>query len=170
MPTDMFIFSVMLLINALLTVAMLLAARTLGQHRVAMLLAASFGSNVLLYVVNAIYFFHFYGQVWPNLVVAMVAMVPPTFAVSAYRLRAGLPSWRNFFISSHLAASVLILWFSFAMPHAGLRGAIVPLYAAMILFFGVTSMWRPGRPLLLGERPIIFTGCAMAATTTSSLA
>ena len=159
----MFIFSVMLLINSVLTLAMLLAARTLGQPKVALLLAASFGSTVLLYAVNAIYFFHFLGHIWINLMVAMVAMIPPIFAVSAYRLRAGLPSRHNLYIFSHLGATLLILWFSVAMPHAGLRGAIVPLYSAMVLLFGITSMWRPGRPLQLGERPIIFSSCALAA-------
>ncbi|ARR52536.1 hypothetical protein HY78_03245 [Rhizorhabdus wittichii DC-6] len=40
---DFFIFAVLLLVNGLLAVAMLLAARTLGQPKMAMLLAGAFG-------------------------------------------------------------------------------------------------------------------------------
>lgn len=167
MSTDIFIFSVLLLINGLMAVAMLLAARTLGQPRVALYLAAAFGGNVLLYASDAIYYFYFHGHIWVNLAVSAFALAPPIFAASAYRLRAGLPSRRPFFIGSFLAALLLILWFSTAMPNEGLRGAVVPLYAAGILLLGVTSMWRPGRALLLGERPIIVTGCAMAAIETA---
>lgn len=161
--TDFFIFAVLLQINSLLAIAMLLAARSLGQPRVATLLAAAFGANVLLYAANAIQFFYYRDDVWIGLGVAMIAMVPPTFAVSAYRLRAGLPSWRTFFITSHVTATLLFFLFSVVTPHAGLHGAIVPLYSAMILMLGITSMWRPGRPLQLGERPIIFSTCALTA-------
>lgn len=160
--TDIFIFSVLLLINGLMAIAMLLAARTLGQPRVALFLAAAFGGNVLLYVADAIYYFRYHGNIWINLGVSLIALLPPIFATSAYRLRAGLPSRRPFFIASAAAAMLLILLFSTAVPNVGLRGAIVPFYAAAILLFGVTAMWRPGRRLRLGERPIIATGCAMA--------
>lgn len=160
---DIFIFSILLLINALLALAMLLAAKTLGQPKVALLLAAAFGGNVLLYIVNAIHFFHFRSHLWLDVAVSAIALVPPIFAASAYRLRAGLASRRTFFALSWLAAMLLILLFSTVVPNVGLRGAVVPIYAAGILMFGVTAMWRPGRKLLLGERPIIVTGCGLAA-------
>lgn len=163
----MFIFSVLLLINALMALAMLLAARTLGQPKVALFMAAAFGGNVVLYTADAGYFFYYRGNIWLNLAVSAIAMVPPIFAASAYRLRAGLPSRRIFFVASHLAAMLLMLWFSIGMPNVGMRGAVVPIYAAAILMFGVTAMWRPGRTLLLGERPIIWTGCALAAIETA---
>ena len=161
--TDVFIFSVLLLINALMAVAMLLASRTLGQPRVACLLAAAFGGNVLMYLIDAIYFFQFRGNLWLNAVLSILAMIPVIFAASAYRLRAGLPPRRIFFIMSVVGATLLVLLFSFVMPLPGPRGAIVPIFAAAMLLFGITAMWRPGRTLLLGERPIIITGCAMAA-------
>ncbi len=49
MSADVFIFAVLLVVNALMALAMLLAARTLGQARIAYILAATFGTNVLLY-------------------------------------------------------------------------------------------------------------------------
>ena len=165
--TDIFIFTVLLLINALMALTMLLAARTLGQPKVAMFLAAAFGGNVLLYIGDALYHFHYRGDIWVNLAVSAIALLPPIFAASAYRLRAGLPSRRGFFAASFSVAMLLILLFSTALPNVGLRSAVVPLYAAAILMFGVTAMWRPGRPLLLGERPIIYTGCALAAIETA---
>ncbi len=165
--TDIFIFSVLLLINALMALAMLLAARTLGQPRVARLLAAAFGGNVLLYAADATYIFFFRGNIWLNLVVSAIAMTTPIFAASAYRLRAGLPPRPGLFIGSAVTALLVILWFSIGYPNQGWRGAIVPFYAAAVLLFGITAMWRPGRKLLLGERPIIVTGCAMAAIETA---
>ena len=167
MTTDTFIFSVLLLINALMAVAMLLSARTLGQPRVSNYLAAAFGSNVLMYTTDAIYFFLYHGNEWINLSVSAIALVPPIFAASAYRLRAGLPPRRTFFILSYALAMLAMVLLSFVFVEKGLRDAIVPFYAAAILLFGVTAMWRPGRKLLLGERPIIVTGFAMAAIETA---
>lgn len=161
--TDIFIFSVLLLINALMALAMLLASRTLGQPRVALLLAAAFGGNVLLYISDAAYHFLYSDNIWLNLAVSAIAMLPPICAASAYRLRSGLPFRIGILAASYLVGMLLILWFSIGSPNPGLRGAVVPIYAAAILMFGVTAMWRPGRTLRLGERPIIITGCGLAA-------
>lgn len=163
MSTDIFIFSVLLLINTLMALAMLLAARTLGQPRVAYVLAGAFGGNVLLYIADAIYVFAFRGNVAFNLLVSAIAMGTPITAAIAYRLRARVPLLLGRFAASHALATLLILWFSVAEPNRGFRSAVVPIYAAGVLLFGITAMWRPGRRMRLGERPIIFTSVAMAA-------
>jgi len=161
---DFFIFAVLLLINALMALAMLLASRTLGQPRMAMLLAGAFGCNVLLYASDALYFFFFRGNIWMNLVVSAIAMASPIFAAMAYRLRSGLPLRTLPLVASHGLALLLILWFSVGSPDRGMMSAIVPFYAAFILLFGVTTaLWHPGRHLRLGERPIIFTCFGLAA-------
>lgn len=161
---DFFIFAVLLLVNGLLAVAMLLAARTLGQPKMAMLLAGAFGGNVLLYASDATYFFLFKGNSWVNLAVSSIAMTPPILAAMAYRMRSGLPSRVVPLIATHVAALLLILWYSIGDPDRGMRSAIVPLYASAVLLFGVTTaLAHPGRKLRLGERPIIFTCFGLAA-------
>lgn len=161
--TDVFIFSVLLLINTLMALAMLLAARTLGQPRVTYVLAGAFGGNVLLYITDAIYIFAFRGSIAFNLLVSAIAMATPITAALAYRLRGRLPLLLGRFAASHALALLLILWFSIAEPNRGFRAAVVPIYASGVLLFGITAMWRPGRQMRLGERPIIFTSVAMAA-------
>jgi len=161
---DFFIFAVLLLVNGLLALAMLLAARTLGQPKMALLLAGAFGGNVLLYASDAIYFFFLHDNIWVNLLVSWFAMTPPILAAMAYRLRSGLPYRTVPLFATQAAGLLLILWFSVGDPNYGLRNAIVPFYAAAILLFGVTTaLWHPGRELRLGERPIIFTSFGLAA-------
>ncbi|KKC27872.1 GGDEF domain-containing protein [Sphingomonas sp. SRS2] len=163
MPVDLFIFMVLLLVNALMALALLLAARTLGQRRMAHFLAGAFGLNVLMYLSNAIYTFLFPENVWLDLFVSALALTPPILATLAYRLRSGLPLRTRPLFVSQAAALLTIALFTFAIPNRGLSGAVVPLYAAAVLLFGVTALWRPGRKLRLGERPIIVTGFAMAS-------
>lgn len=164
MSVDFFIFAVLLLVNGLLAVAMLLASRTLGQPKMALLLAAAFGGNVLLYASDAAYFFFFKGDIWVNLLVSWFAMTPPILAAMAYRMRSGLPYRTVPLFASQLAGLLLILWYSIGDPNSGMRNAVVPFYAAAILMFGVTTaLWHPGRKLRLGERPIIFTSFGLAA-------
>ncbi|MFD2497672.1 hypothetical protein ACFSTI_00835 [Rhizorhabdus histidinilytica] len=152
MSVDFFIFAVLLLVNGLLAVAMLLAARTLGQPKMAMLLAAAFGGNVLLYASDATYFFLFKGDIWVNLAVSAIAMTPPILAAMAYRMRSGLPSRTLPLVATHAAGLLLILWYSIVDPDRGMRSAIVPLYAAAVLLFGVTTaLAHPGRKLRLGN-------------------
>ncbi len=164
MSVDLFIFAVLLLINALMTIAMLLAARTLGQPRMAKMLAAAFGCNVLLYIADPIYYFYFRGNPWANLLVSVFATTTPVLAAMAYRMRSGLPDKTGYFLATQAAALLAIFLVSSGYPGRGIAGAIVPFYAAAVLLFGVTSaLLRPGRQLLLGERPIIFTCIGMAA-------
>lgn len=163
MPVDLFIFMVLLLVNALLALALMLASRTLGQRRMAHFLAGAFGFNVLMYLGNAAYIFLFKGNVWLDLLVSALALTPPILATFAYRLRSGLPLYAARLFASQAAAMLVIAWFTFAVPNRGLSGAVVPLYAAAVLMFGVTALWRPGRKLRLSERPIIVTGFAMAS-------
>lgn len=160
---DVFIFAVLLVVNALMALAMLLAARTLGQARIAYILAAAFGTNVLLYMADAIYIFRFRGNIHVHLVVSMIAMTPPILAATAYRLRAGLPLYLGRLAASHALATCVILWFSYVDPSRGYRSAVVPLYAATVLIFGTTALLRPGRRLRLGELPIVITSYALAA-------
>lgn len=163
MSADIFIFSILLIVNALMTVAMALAARSLGQPKVAYLLAIAFGTNVLMYVADAIYIFRFHDNVPLDFVVSLMAMIPPILAATAYRLRSGLPLLLGRVAASYAAAACLLLWFGFIDPNRGYRGAVVPLYAAAILVFGTTALLRPGRRLRLGEQPILLTTYAMAA-------
>lgn len=164
MSVDIFIFAVLLLINALMTIAMLLASRTLGQPKMAKMLAGAFGCNVLLYTADPIYYFYFRGDPWANLLVSVFATTTPILAAMAYRMRSGLPHKTPYFVVSQAAALLVIFFFSTGYPDRGLAGAVVPFYAAIVLLFGVTSaLLRPGRQLLLGERPIIFTCMGMAA-------
>ena len=166
-PIDLFIFSVLLLINALMALALLLAARTLGQRRMAHFLAAAFGFNVLMYASNAVYTFLFPDSTAFDLLVSAICLIPPVLATMAYRLRSGLPPLVGRLVASQALAMLAILFFTFAWPNHGLAESVVPLYAAAILVFGVTALWRPGRRLLLGERPIIVTGLAMATIETA---
>lgn len=163
MPVDLFIFMVLLLVNALMALALMLAARTLGQRRMAHFLAGAFGINVLMYLGNAIYIFVLKDSIWLDLLVSALALTPPILATLAYRLRSGLPLYAARLFASQAAAMLVIAWFTLAVPNRGVSGAVVPLYAAAVLLFGVTALWRPGRKLRLGERPIIVTGFAMAA-------
>lgn len=168
MSVDLFIFAVLLLINALMTIAMLLASRTLGQPKMARMLAAAFGCNVLLYTADPIYYFYFRGNPWANLLVSVFATTTPILAAMAYRMRSGLPHKTSYFLASQAAALLTIFFFSTGYPDRGIAGSIVPFYAAAVLLFGVTSaLLRPGRQLLLGERPIIFTCIGMAAVETA---
>ncbi|MGC6330921.1 GGDEF domain-containing protein [Rhizorhabdus sp. FW153] len=168
MSVDLFIFAVLLLINALMTIAMLLASRTLGQPRMAKMLAAAFGCNVLLYIADPIYYFYFRGNPWVNLLVSIFATTTPVLAAMAYRMRSGLPHKTGYFLTSQAIALLTIFIVSSGYPDRGVSGAIVPFYAAAVLLFGVTSaLLRPGRQLLLGERPIIFTCIGMAAVETA---
>ena len=160
---DIFIFTVLLVVNGLMALAMLLAARSLGQPRIATILALAFGTNVLLYIADAIYIFRFRGNLQINLIVSMIAMTPPILAATAYRLRSGLPLHLGRLAASHLLATGVVLWFSYVDPNRGYRSAVVPIYAASVLVFGTTALLRPGRRLRLGERPIIFTSYALAA-------
>lgn len=160
---EIFIFAVLLVVNALMALAMMLAARTLGQPRIAHLLAAAFGINVLIYVGDAIYVLAFRGNLGIHLIVSMLAMSSPIFSSSAFRLRSGLPLHIGRLAACHALASIVIMWFSFADPNRGYRAAVVPLFAAAVLIYGTTALLRPGRRLRLGERPIIFTSYAMAA-------
>lgn len=161
---NFFIFAVLLLVNGLLALAMLLASRTLGQPKMAMLLAAAFGGNVLLYAGDAVYYLFFKGDIWISLAVSSMAMTPPTLAAMAYRMRSGLPSRLVPIIASHVAALLLILCYNLIDPGQGARNPIVPFYAAAVLLFGVTTaLAHPGRKLRLGERPIIFTFFGLAA-------
>lgn len=162
MSVDSFIFSVLLLINALMTLAMLLAARTLGQPRMALLLAGAFGCNVLMYVADAIYIFFYRGDIWLNLLVSAMAMIPAILAATAYRFRSELPLHLGRIAVSYALAILVILWFSLADPNRGLRSAVVPIYAAAVLLYGMTALLRPGRRRRLGEWPIILTSFAMA--------
>jgi diguanylate cyclase (GGDEF)-like protein len=161
--TDQFIFAVLLLVNALMSLAMLLASRTLGQPRMARLLAAAFGGNVLLYATDAVYFFHYLGNPWLNLLVCAMAMAPPIPMAMAYRLRSGLPLRTGAFLAGHALAMLAIAWFSFGDPNRGAQGAMVEIYSAAALSFAVTALWRPGRRLRLGERPVIIASCGMVA-------
>lgn len=163
MTTDQFIFAVLLLVNALLSVAMLLASRTLGGPRIARLLAMAFGGNVLLYATDAIYFFDYLGNPYLNLIVCAMAMAPAIPMALAYRLRSGLKLRIDRFVTGLVAAMLAIVWFSFGDPNRGAQGAIVEIYSAVTLSFAVTALWRPGRRLLLGERPVIITSCGMVA-------
>lgn len=163
MSADIFIFAVLLVVNALMALAMLLAARTLGQAKIAYILAAAFGTNVLLYLADAIYVFRFRGNLPVNLIVSMIAMTPPILAATAYRLRGALPLYLGRLAGSYLLATGVILWFSYVDPSRGYRSAVVPLYAAAVLIFGTTALLRPGRRLRLGELPIIITSYALAA-------
>jgi diguanylate cyclase (GGDEF)-like protein len=160
---DTFIFTILLIVNALMALAMMLAARTLGQPKTAYILAGAFGGNVLLYIADGIYFFLFRGNLALNLLVSAIAMTPPILAATAYRLRSGLPLYLGRIAACHLAATGLILWFSYVDPNRGYRSAIVPLFAASVLIFGTTGLLRTGRRLRLGERPIIITSYALAA-------
>ena len=163
MPVDLFIFAVLLLINGLLAVAMLLASRTLGQPQMARLLAAAFGCNVLLYIADPIYYFYFRGNAWVNLLVSVFAVGTPVLAAMAYRLRSGLPHRLKAFVASQLVALLGIFVTSKGYPDRSIAGAIVPFYASAVVLFGVvTALWRPGRVLRLGERPIIVTCIGMA--------
>lgn len=162
MPIDLFIFAVLLLVNGLLAVAMLLASRTLGQPQMARMLAGAFACNVLLYTADPIYYSYFRGNVWANLLVSLFAVGTPVLAAMAYRLRSGLPHRLPMFIATQIAALFIIFLASKGFPDRSIAGAIVPFYAAGILLFGVvTALWRPGRVLRLGERPIIVTCLGM---------
>lgn len=163
MSVDIFIFAVLLLVNALMALAMALAARTLGQRRMAHFLAGAFGCNVLMYLGDAAYNLLFTENEWLDLLVSALALIPPILATLAYRLRSGLPLYARRLFAGQAAAMLVIALFTFAFPNRGLAGAVVPLFAAGVLLFGVTALWRPGRQLRLGERPIIATGFAMAS-------
>lgn len=161
-PVEFFIFAILLLVNALMAIAMLLASRSLGQPRMAALLACAFGGNVLLYITNAAYFYAFKGNVWIQLLVDLTAMFPVIFAASAYRLRSGLPLRLPVLLGFLVLSMGLVAWFGIVDPNRGLQASIVPFYAAGVLLFGTTALLRPGRKLLLGERPIIVTIVIMA--------
>lgn len=162
MSVDFFIFAVLLLINALMTLAMLLASRTLGQPKMAYLLAAAFGGNVLLYVSDAIYYFLFRDNVWADMAVSAVAMVPPLFAAMAYHHRSGLPLHLRRMAASYALAMAIVLWFGLVDPNKGYRGAVVPFYAAGVLLYAMTAVVRPGRRIQPGELPIAITTICMA--------
>lgn len=163
MPINLFIFAVLLLVNALMAVAMLLASRTLGQPKMALLLACAFGGNVLLYLTDAIYIYLFHGHVWISILVSATAMIPSIFAASAYRMRSGLPLRLKLLIGALIIGLLLIWWLSTGYPNRGLREAVVPFYAAAVLLFAMSGLLRRGHKLRLGERPILITTCAMAA-------
>ncbi len=163
MSLDFFIFAVLLLINALMALAMLLASRTLEQPVMARLLACAFGNNVVMYLGNAAYLFLFRDNVWLDLAVSSLALSPPIFASIAYRLRSGLALHVRGFVIAYILAILAMVWFEFGYKDHGFESAVVPIFAAGVLLYGTTALLRRGRRLRLGERPIIITSYGMAA-------
>ncbi len=163
MSTEFFILAVLLLINTLLVAAMLLAARNLGQPRVALLWAGAFGCNVVTYILNALYFVFYHDRIAVFLLMSVVAICGPILASAGFRMRAGLPLRPRLAAASLMLALAIMLFFSFVDDNRGARGAVVPFLASLWLTLGVRAMWRRGRRLLPGERPMIATALGMAA-------
>jgi diguanylate cyclase (GGDEF)-like protein len=157
-----FIVAILLLINSLLAVAMLLAARTLGQPVLARLWAAAFSCNVLIYILNVVYLLYFRDNGWFYAGMSLVAMTGPVLATTAFRYRTCLPLRLERFITVLILATGVILYYSLIDLNKGWRSAVVPIVAAGTLLVGAFTMWRPGRTPAMGERPIFVTILSMA--------
>ena len=166
MSTDFFILTILLMVNLLTATALLLAARSLGQPKVAHLLAAAFGCNVLMYIVDVIYIALFRDNVPLLCLLNALGTLGTMFAAAGMRVRVGLPPKLWIYAVVQVLTLALTLYFSLIDLNKGARGAIVPLLASAMIVWGTTAMWRPRRKLLLGERPMIVTSLLMATTET----
>ncbi|RVT95132.1 GGDEF domain-containing protein [Sphingomonas crocodyli] len=164
MSTDFFILTILLMVNALVATALLLAARSLGQPLVARLLAAAFGCNVVMYIVDVLYIAMFRDSLAMFCLLNVLATLGTMFAAAAMRVRVGLPPKLWIYAAAQVLTLALTLYFWVIDPNKGARGAIVPLMASAMIIWGTLAMWRPGRKLLLGERPMIVTSLAMVTT------
>ncbi|TZG28777.1 GGDEF domain-containing protein [Sphingomonas montanisoli] len=166
MSTDFFILTILLMVNVLVATALLLAARSLGQPLVARLLAAAFCCNVVMYIVDVLYLALFRDSVALLCLLNALGTLGTMFAAAGMRVRVGLPPKIWIYAAVQVLTLALTLYFSLVDPNKGARGAIVPLLASSMIVWGTAAMWRPGRKLLLGERPMIVTSLLMVTTET----
>ena len=115
--TDFFILAILLLINMVMVVAMMVAARTLGQPVISYFWAAAFASNIVMYVVNGIYLSLFRDNIAWLCLLNVFAMLGPSLATIAFRIRVGLSVFIRRPIGVQILCLAFTLYFSLVDPN-----------------------------------------------------
>jgi hypothetical protein len=131
--------------STMLTVIFFIAWLSFGRHRYALLWSCAFGFATLQWILNLssqqlpVPF----GVYW--LVVSLSSTITLSLGLAAFRLRAGLPNRIAWYVVVGLVELCAIAWWVFIEPHVGLRTAIGPLYAALMMAGCIHALAHPRR-------------------------
>lgn len=128
-----FILVALLLVSLILAGALALAWAQFDRPRHAMLWAVAFLLGALQWSCNLLQDWLFADKALYWCVVNAIPLLTLSFAVVGHRVRRGWSSaWGRWLLLAALAEG-LIVWFTVVQPHLGLRMAIQPIFAGLML-------------------------------------
>lgn len=156
------------LTSVMLAVIFLIAWLSLGRRRHALLWSLAFLVAAVQWLLNLTsqalpVSYEAYWQI-----VSLTSILTVSLAVAGHRLRVGLPNRPGWYIAGGVAVAATIAWFTFGAPHVGLRTAIGPLYAALMMLLCIRALLLRPRQALIAEWSMaavaaVFAVCETAA-------
>jgi diguanylate cyclase (GGDEF)-like protein len=156
------------LTSVMLAVVFLIAWLNFGRRRHALLWSLAFLVAAVQWLLNLTSqkLPVSYDTYWQ--IVNLTSILTVSLAVAGHRLRVGLPNRLGWYFGGGITVAAAIAWFTFGSPHVGLRTAIGPLYAALMLLLCIRAILLRPRQALIAEWSMaavtaIFAACETAA-------
>ncbi|MGJ8662224.1 MAG: diguanylate cyclase [Marinicella sp.] len=88
-------------------------------------------------------------------IVNAVSLITQALALAGFRMRAGRVPFPNSILAYFMTIELLVIWFTFFMPHMGLRMVFIPFSGGLVVAAIAYEIFRENRPLRLAEKSAI---------------
>jgi len=147
-----YLLVVLFLVSVMLSWLFRVAWRTLGKPKHALTWSLAFAVGAVGYLLNALGAVPRLNGPWYVLLISTLSVIVSYLGTLGYRQRAGLPTRWGWFSLGLGVTFADIIWFNFVSPHEGLRVAMVPLFAAVMLYLGARTIQPTARKLSTPDR------------------
>ncbi len=142
------------LISIMMTVVFLLAWKVMEKRIYVLMWALFYFFAAINGIVNAI------NDLFPNrglywVVVNGFSLLTQVLALAGFRMRADRRPFPLAILIYFIAIELLVIWFTFVMPHMGLRMVFIPASGGLVVMAIAYEIYRAGRPLRLAEKSAI---------------
>ncbi len=158
-------------ISIMMTVVFLLAWKIMEKKTYVLMWAMFYFFAAANGVLNAA------NDLFPNrnlywVVVNGISLTTQILALAGFRMRAGRKPFTAQLIGYFIAVELSVVYFTFFMPHMGLRMVFIPYSGALVVMLIAYEIWRVNRPLRLAEKSaiVLFLLYALVQATSGSLA
>ncbi len=110
------------------------------------------------------------GLYW--VVVNGFSLLTQVLALAGFRMRAGRRPFPPTILIYFIVIELLVIWFTFLMPHMGLRMVFIPVSGGLVVMAIAFEISRTGRPLRVAEKSavVLFLLYAVVQFTSGTLA
>ena len=159
------------LISIMMTVVFLLAWKIMEKKTYVLMWALFYFFAAVNGLVNAI------NDLFPNrglywVVVNGVSLLTQFLALTGFRMRAGRRPFPLAILTYFIVVELLVIWFTFYMPHMGLRMVFIPASGGLVVMAIAYEISRANRPLRVAEKSavVLFLLYALVQFTSGTLA